>query len=69
MTLSQDAIIRTLTLGAAMSGVRLLRTEIAKQAKTEGNPLVCVLALWFDSKLGQIQKALDKDIDRVIEEA
>lgn len=68
MTLSREAIIRTLTLGAAMSGVRLLRTEIAKQAKTDGNPLVSVLALWLDSELGRVQEALDKDIGRIIED-
>lgn len=66
MTLSQDAIIRTLTLGAAVSGVRLLRTEIARQAKTDGTPLVHMLALWLDSELGRAQEALDQDIGRII---
>lgn len=69
MTLSQNAIVRTLTLGAAVSGVRLLRTEIAEQAKTDANPLVAMFALWLDSELESIQEALDKDIDRVINEA
>ncbi len=69
MTLSKDAIIRTLTLGAAVSGVRLLRTEIARQAKTDGPPLVYMLALWLDSELGRVQEALDRDIGRIIKEA